>query len=241
MSVTAPTASTTQTATTSTATTSAATTSAATTSTATATGSGSSGALINSDFDTFLKMLTTQMQNQDPLNPMDSSDYAVQLATFSGVEQQTKTNDLLTGLSTQMSAMGLAQLSGWVGMEARTTEPVWFDGSPVTLSLAPETGAEKAVLVVKDSSGTEVGRGEVTPTAGEIQWAGTGSDGTPYASGQYSFTLESYKDGTLSSTAAVPAYGRITEARAGESGPLLVLEGGAEVASSAIDALRQPG
>ena len=45
-------------------------------------------AMINSDFETFLKMLTAQMENQDPLNPIESSDYAVQLATFSGVEQQ---------------------------------------------------------------------------------------------------------------------------------------------------------
>ncbi len=41
---------------------------------------------ISADFETFLKMLTVQMQNQDPLNPVDSSDYATQLATFSGVE-----------------------------------------------------------------------------------------------------------------------------------------------------------
>jgi len=47
---------------------------------------------ISSDFETFLRMLTVQMQNQDPLNPVDSSDYAVQLATFSSVEQQVQTN-----------------------------------------------------------------------------------------------------------------------------------------------------
>ena len=41
---------------------------------------------ISSDFNTFLKMLTTQLKNQDPLNPMDNSEYAAQLATFSGVE-----------------------------------------------------------------------------------------------------------------------------------------------------------
>ena len=45
-------------------------------------------AVLSSDFETFLKMLTTQMQNQDPLNPVDSTDYATQLATFSSVEQQ---------------------------------------------------------------------------------------------------------------------------------------------------------
>lgn len=50
---------------------------------------------LSSDFETFLKMLTVQMQNQDPLNPIDSTEYAMQLATFSSVEQQVLTNDLL--------------------------------------------------------------------------------------------------------------------------------------------------
>jgi flagellar basal-body rod modification protein FlgD len=74
---------------------------------------------ISSDFETFLLMLTTQMQNQDPLNPIESADFAVQLATFSGVEQQVKTNDLLQSLAQQMGIMGMSQLAGWVGMEAQ--------------------------------------------------------------------------------------------------------------------------
>ena len=49
-----------------------------------------SAAAESSDFETFLKMLTVQMQNQDPLNPVESTDYAVQLATFSGVEQNSR-------------------------------------------------------------------------------------------------------------------------------------------------------
>ena len=48
--------------------------------------SSSGGTVINSDFTMFLKMLTTQIKNQDPLDPMDFTDFAVQLATFSGVE-----------------------------------------------------------------------------------------------------------------------------------------------------------
>lgn len=206
----------------------------------TAAGTENASAL-SPDFETFLRMLTTQMQNQDPLNPIDSADYAVQLATFSGVEQQMKTNQLIEGLSSQFGAMGMAQLAGWVGMEARTTQPVWFGGSPVTLQITPDTGSDRAVMVVKDSTGTEVSRQDVTATTGEIEWAGTRDDGTPLPSGQYSFVLESYRGATPSATTAVPAYGRITEARAGETGAVLVLEGGAEVPSAEISALRAPG
>jgi len=50
---------------------------------------------VSSDFDTFLKMMTAQVQNQDPLNPIDSADYAVQLATFSSVYRRNKLNGLV--------------------------------------------------------------------------------------------------------------------------------------------------
>src|SRR5690606_25523957 len=100
------------------------------------------GTLIDSDFETFLVMLTTQMQNQDPLNPIQSSDYAAQLATFSGVEQQVKTNTLLESLSTQLGLSGMAQMAAWVGMEARVTAPVLFEGTPLTLYPAPADGTD---------------------------------------------------------------------------------------------------
>ena len=80
----------------------------------------------STDYITFLQMLTTQMQNQDPLNPMEASDFAVQLATFAGVEQATYTNQLLGAM---MSQTGLSDLGNWVGMEARIYGGAYFDGS----------------------------------------------------------------------------------------------------------------
>jgi len=80
------------------------------------------------------------MQNQDPLNPVDSSDYAVQLATFSGVEQQVLTNDLLRGLAAQNGTAGLAQMANWVGMEARAVAPAFFDGAPITVLSSTQMG-----------------------------------------------------------------------------------------------------
>src|SRR5574343_45997 len=91
--------------------------------------SSSTATSVSSDYQMFLKLLTTQMTNQDPTSPMDSSDYAVQLATFSQVEQQVKTNDLLTGLATQMGVMGMSQYASWVGMEARSESPGYYDGT----------------------------------------------------------------------------------------------------------------
>jgi flagellar basal-body rod modification protein FlgD len=91
---------------------------------------GAAASMITADFQTFLRLLTTQMQNQDPLNPMESTEFASQLAQFSGVEQQVRTNDLLTGLQAGLATQGMGQLGGWIGLEARAEMPVNFEGQP---------------------------------------------------------------------------------------------------------------
>lgn len=76
-----------------------------------------SSSVLSSDFETFLKMLTVQAKYQDPLEPIDSSEYSAQLAQFSSVEQQVLTNDLLTALTGQLGGSGMAQFASWIGME----------------------------------------------------------------------------------------------------------------------------
>jgi flagellar basal-body rod modification protein FlgD len=197
-------------------------------------------AKISSDFDTFLKLLTAQMRNQDPLNPIDSTDYATQLATFSGVEQQVKTNDLLATLGGQLSILGMSQLAAWVGQEARTVAPVWMSGDPVTAALTPATGSDRAVLVARNSAGTVVSREDVPNRAGNYEWLGGDAAGDPLPQGLYSLSLESYSGETLLGTTEVESYARIIEARNGPGGATVVLMGGAEVASTKITALRVP-
>lgn len=212
----------------------------ATTATTTSTASSaSSSTVISSDFETFLKMLTTQMENQDPLNPMDSADFALQLATFSGVEQQVLTNDLLGSLSTQFGLMGMTQLAGWVGMEARVAAPVYFDDAPVTLAPNPVSGADSAVLVGYDADGTEVYRKSISVTADTVEWNGTDTNGNALPAGLYSFELESYNNGTLLSTDTTEVYSRIVEAQGTSDGTVLVLKGGTTVTTDAITALRE--
>lgn len=196
-------------------------------------------ARISSDFNTFLKMLTTQMQNQDPLNPIDSTDYAVQLATFSGVEQQVRTNDLLSALGAQFGLMGMAQLAGWVGQEARATAPVWMDGTPVTVLTQASAGADRAMLVVRDAQGDTVAREPVPVSAESVLWTGRDSEGRALPVGRYDLTLESWKGDGMLGAAAVESYAPITEARNTAGGVVLVLKGGVEVAATKVTALRQ--
>lgn len=195
---------------------------------------------ISSDFTTFLKMLTVQMQNQDPLNPIDSADYAVQLATFSGVEQQVKTNQLLADMQGKFQQLGMAEMASWIGKEARSAASVSYDGSPVTLSPNPAVGANRAVLVVKDAQGNLVSREEIPVSAEPYQWLGAGADGSPLPAGTYAIELESLNGETVISSLPVEHYARVIEARGGTGGTTLVLEGGAEVLASEVTALREP-
>lgn len=196
---------------------------------------------ISSDFNTFLKMLTTQMQNQDPLNPIDSADYAVQLATFSGVEQQTKTNQLLDSLIAQFGVMGMSQLAAWVGQEARAAGPVWKGDDPVTLTYPGNAHADRAVLLVKNQAGDLMTREDLPLGGGPYQWLGGDVGGNPLSKGLYNLSVENYRDGKqLGEPAEVEAYAQILEARGGPSGTTLVLEGGVEVAATEITALRMP-
>lgn len=197
---------------------------------------------ISSDFNTFLKMLTTQIKNQDPTNPMDSSDFAVQLATFSGVEQQVRTNDLLGNLGTQFGVMGMSQLGAWVGQEARSAGPVFLGNEPVTVTYESVAGADRAVLAVRDASGTLVGSEDVGLGKGPYAWQGTDLQGSLLPNGKYTLTLESYSgDKQLGDPSEVQAYAKILEARSGISGTMLVLEGGIEVDATKVTALRMAG
>lgn len=196
---------------------------------------------VSSDFETFLKMLTVQMQNQDPLNPIESSDYAVQLATFSGVEQQVRTNDLLAALGSQFSSTGLSQLAGWVGMEAKVAAPAPFGGQPITLHPTFAAGAQSAYLSVKDSSGADVQRLQIDPEAGPIDWAGVSDSGSPFPDGSYSFFVESFDGEGLATTLQAEVYLQVSEAKIGGEEALIVLEGGAIVNADDVSALRAAG
>ncbi|SHM09320.1 flagellar basal-body rod modification protein FlgD [Paracoccus solventivorans] len=189
------------------------------------------------DFQTFLKMLTTQIKHQDPLNPMEGSDFAVQLATFSGVEQQVRTNQLLEQLAGERSG-GLAALADWIGREVRTTAPVAFDGTPITLDIQPDQGADRVELVTLDPRGREIMREDIGLGSGEIDWMGRTEDG-PLPAGTYSFKLVSYRGDEILATGAVGAFTRVTGAELTTEGARLSLHGGATALESEVTALRE--
>ena len=206
------------------------------------TSAGTAQAAINltSDFETFIRLLTTQAENQDPLEPIDATEYAAQLAQFSMMEQQVKSNDLLSALSTQLGAGNMAQLASWIGMEARSTTPAFFDGRPITVTSSPAPAAEQAFLVVSDARGTIVQRNQVPLTTQEVTWAGVSSDGGPFPTGTYSFAIESRRAGEIIAQAAAPSYARIREARIDGADTVLITQGGQTLRTEDVTGLRAP-
>ncbi len=202
-----------------------------------ATGGGSA---TGADFDTFLKMLTAQLQNQDPLNPMEGTEFAVQLATFSGVEQQAQTNKLLNRMIAQLGGTQLGQFADWIGKEARTTQPVWFGDRPVTLDVKPDPAADSVTLITLSETGQEVSREEIGPGIGQIDWYGRDAAGDKLPDGRYSFAIESLRNGDVIRQDTVGAYARIVEAEVGDAGVQLIFQGGSAASVADVDALRDP-
>lgn len=189
------------------------------------------------DFQTFLTMLTAQIQNQNPLEPIEASDFAAQLATFSGVEQQVQTNQLLSQLSNRM---GLSELASWVGRDVLSASPVRFDGDPIQLVPPEVEGANRAELVVTDRFGAEIGRYPVDPYATEISFE-VPPDNDAIQQGEfYSFSMVSYRGDTELASNPVLGYARVVEARADAGHTLLVLDGGHIIDSDDAVGLRDP-
>jgi flagellar basal-body rod modification protein FlgD len=205
-----------------------------------ATTTAPTGAL-SADFEVFLQMLTTQLKYQDPLSPMESSEFAVQLATFAGVEQQVLGNELLSGMSAQMATSNMAEVAGWIGQEVRVASPVAFDGKPITISPNPAAIADRAELVVRDSGGAELSRMAIPVSADPVDWAGVTTDGAPLPSGTYRFEVVSYSgdEEILRETAEV--YATVVEVRSQDGVNILMLDGGIGVPASAVSAIRSTG
>ncbi len=211
-----------------------------TTTTPTPTASAATGTSLQdlaSDFETFLKMLTAQAKYQDPLEPLDSSEYASQLAQFSMVEQQVQTNDSLSEL---MSMQQTSTLSAWVGKEVRAQGSGWFDGQMVTVLPKVNTTADKAVLVVKDQAGSVVQRLDIPVSNDPIQWAGIDEDGSVLPTGYYSFEVESHRQFEVTGTEPSETYSRVVEAQVDGTAISLVLEGGKVLPTAEVNALREP-
>jgi len=158
----------------------------ATNTTAAAATSQSSIDKLSGNFDTFLKLLTTQLQNQDPTKPMDTNEFTQQLVQYSQVEQQIKTNDQLKSVSTNMQKSASASAVGYLGQNVQVdgaTAPLANGEAQWSYNLP--NAASKVQLTVMDSAGKTIKFLSGDATAGNhwSKWDGRDNGNNKVADG----------------------------------------------------------
>ena len=153
--------------------------------------SGGSTSIAN-NFDQFLTLLTTQLKNQSPLDPLDTNQFTAQLVQFAGVEQQLKTNETLGSLLSLSAAGTATNAVGFIGATITT------DGATTRLSNEkaewkvnmPSAGT--AIVTIKDAKGSVVQTLTKSFVQGEqtFTWDGTTSTASKAQDGEYTVTID---------------------------------------------------
>ncbi|HIC81013.1 MAG TPA: hypothetical protein EYP07_08630 [Kiloniellaceae bacterium] len=150
------------------------------------------GTSLAETFDTFLTLLTTQLQYQDPLDPMDTNEFTSQLVEFTGVEQAIATNDKLDALINLQNTSQLNDAVSYIGKTVSADGIVLMlqDGSS-TVNYALGGNASEVNILIIDEQGETVrtlnGNNEVGEH--EIVWDGLDEDGDPLEDGLYGFLV----------------------------------------------------
>jgi len=145
------------------------------------------------DFDTFLTVLTAQLKNQDPTEPMDASAFTQQLVQYAQVEQQISSNDKLDSILGTINSNGITPLLNYVGqyVEAGSTGKMVVQNSSAMMAYVLDSEATGVSISVQDDKGNSIATIDGTTTSGlnRIAWDGKLADGTTAVDGAYKFVL----------------------------------------------------
>ena len=141
----------------------------------------------------FLKMLTVQLQNQDPLNPMDNAAMTAQLAALNQVDGINKLNTSMTSMVAQMQSANFMNLASSVGKTALASgSKAYYSGSPISMGAKLDASASSLKAVIRDSNGQIVNHIDFGPTAAGVTdfiWDGADDSGQQVAQGMYNLEL----------------------------------------------------
>lgn len=140
------------------------------------------------DQNTFLKLLTTQMQNQDPFNPIDNTQMVAQMAQFSSVAGIAEMNVSLKGIASDIAASRIGDAASWIGRAALVeadTAPQFSDGSYAGEIMLPKDVTNMTVSLIDRAGRTVYSRTSGPQSAGPVAFAWDGKDeaGNPAAEG----------------------------------------------------------
>jgi flagellar basal-body rod modification protein FlgD len=184
---------------------------------------------IAGNFQSFLTLLTTQLQNQNPLDPLDTNQFTQQLVEFAGVQQQLNTNDsLATLVSLQQTTQATTALQ-YVGKTATVvgaTAPMV--NSTAGWELTFPTNAT-ATITISAANGQTAFTGDYNITAGKNQayiWNGVGTDGTTkWPDGNYTISVTAKDSNNNTVAVSTQIVGTINSVDLTQSPPLLSIGG----------------
>lgn len=196
------------------------------------------------DFTQFLTLLTTQLQNQDPLNPMDSTEFTNQLVQFSQVEQSINTNQKLDDmLALQLGSLSTVAL-GYVGMNVTYTsaEMNWDGTNAIDVNYALTSEAKIAKVNIYDENNVLV-RSMTSPVsagAHKMTWDGKDNNGNVMEAGTYSVKIDAADKDSKPITTATAVTGNVRGIES-QNGVIFLLIGERAVAlNSVIQATTPP-
>lgn len=144
--------------------------------------------------DDFLQLFITQMKNQDPLSPMDSSQFLGQLAQLTQVEQAYNTNANLQSLLQQQNAGNTLAAVSFIGKEVQADGNAFHltDGTPAKLTFTLPAAANDVTLLIKDAAGTTVrtlNAGRLAGGEATVSWDGTDNNKHALVAGDYQYEV----------------------------------------------------
>jgi flagellar basal-body rod modification protein FlgD len=183
---------------------------------------------IAGNFQSFLQLLTTQLQNQNPLDPLDTNQFTQQLVEFAGVQQQLNTNSQLSTLVSLQQTAQSTQALTFVGKTAVVGgNTAALTNSSATWNLNIPSSATVNISIA-NSSGQTVFTGQYSAAAGNNQpftWNGRGSDGTQWPDGQYKLTATATDSAGNSVGITTAVQGVVSSVDLTQSPPLLTIAG----------------
>jgi flagellar basal-body rod modification protein FlgD len=200
---------------------------------------------LTDDFDAFLRLMTAQMRNQDPLEPLDGSEFVAQLAQFSGVEQQIKTNEKLDGLVAGLTRSAAEVALGFLGrtVETASGRAELTAGEPLAFAFETDGAVPELLAVVSDDDGNELHRFDLTADGSgrhEVVWDGLDASGNQVPAGIHTIEIRAYGPAGQEVVGKITPLirSKVVEARLGGDGSdFLLLSNGTIAGLSALTAI----
>jgi flagellar basal-body rod modification protein FlgD len=183
---------------------------------------------IAGNFQSFLQLLTTQLQNQNPLDPLDTNQFTQQLVEFAGVQQQLNTNSSLSTLVSLQQTAQSTQALTFVGKTATVSgSTTTMTNSQANWNLDIPSNCTMTVTI-SNGSGQTVFTGNYSATAGNGQpfsWNGKGNDGTQWPDGQYKLTATAQDSSGNNVAVSTDVQGVVSSVDLTQTPPMLTING----------------